>query len=233
MLRSRPNRKHAPLARVYADRVTATGPASDREWWMSTLAVVTSPAAAFRALRDESQGAVESREEPILAVVLLAGIASVLATEASGRLLDDVRFDIVVIPVWAFIAGALYGLVAYFLGGAALRLGVRAVGGKARAPGRRARHVLGFALVPLALSLVIWPPRIALYGTDTFRSGGGDDGAGGAVFEALELGFAAWSLVLLLVGVRAVYGWPWLRAAVPAAAAGLAIAAVGFIPSAL
>ena len=31
------------------------------------------------------------------------------------------------------------------------------------------------------------------------------------VFDALELGFAAWSAVLLLVGVRAVHGWTWLR----------------------
>jgi hypothetical protein len=27
----------------------------------------------------------------------------------------------------------------------------------------------------------------------------------------LELGFAAWSAVLLLIGVRAVHGWTWSR----------------------
>ena len=35
---------------------------------------------------------------------------------------------------------------------------------------RRARHILAFAAVPLALSLSVWPVRLAIYGTDVWRS---------------------------------------------------------------
>ena len=67
-------------------------------------------------------------------------------------------------------------------------------------------------MAPIALSLLlVWPLQLAVYGGDVFRRGGSDDGAGGRVFDVLELGFAAWSAVLLLVGVRAVHGWTWSR----------------------
>ena len=67
-------------------------------------------------------------------------------------------------------------------------------------------------MAPLALSLLLlWPLQLAVFGSDVFRRGGSDDGAGARVFDALELGFAAWSAVLLLVGVRAVHGWTWAR----------------------
>jgi hypothetical protein len=67
--------------------------------------------------------------------------------------------------------------------------------------------------VPFALSLVVWPVRIAVYGGDLFESGGSDTGAGNTVFEALELGFLGWSLALLLYGIRVVNAWSWGRAA--------------------
>ena len=68
-------------------------------------------------------------------------------------------------------------------------------------------------MAPLALSLVlVWPLRLALYGSDVFRRGGSDDGGRRRVSSTLlELGFAAWAAVLLLVGVRAVHGWTWSR----------------------
>jgi hypothetical protein len=95
---------------------------------------------------------------------------------------------------------------------------------------RRSRQLLAFASVPLALSLVVWPVKLAVFGSDVFRSGGSDSGTGGAVFAAIWLGFVAWSIVLLVVGVRSVHGWTWGRSAaacvlavvlVAAAAAGL------------
>ena len=78
---------------------------------------------------------------------------------------------------------------------------------------RRSRHVLALASAPLALSLLtFWPVRIAVYGRDLFRTGGDDYGRGDAVFGAVYLGFIAWSVWLLLVGVRTVHGWTWGRA---------------------
>ena len=74
--------------------------------------------------------------------------------------------------------------------------------------------------MPLGLSLVtFWPIRLAVYGEDLFRTGGDDYGRGDAVFGGVYLGFVAWSLLLLLVGVRTVHGWTWGRAAAAVALA--------------
>src|SRR5918996_718251 len=51
--------------------------------------------------------------------------------------------------------------------------------------------------------------RFALYGGDTFRDGGADEGAGETALLGLQLGFAAWSLGLIVLGVRVVHGWSW------------------------
>jgi hypothetical protein len=94
--------------------------------------------------------------------------------------------------------------------------------------------VLGFAAAPLALSLfVLWPVRLALYGSDSFRSGGSDSPTGNHVFDALQLVFALWSLALLVVGVRAVHGWSWSRAAAGVALSALTLAALVLVLSVL
>ena len=144
-----------------------------------------------------------------MAIVGLAGIASVLWTSVAGRLLDDPAIDGLLVAVWAFIGGAIYGLAVYFLVGAALYLGLRAAGSLGSY--RRARHLLAFACAPLGLSLVVWPVRLAVYGGDVFRTGGSDTGAGNAAFVAVELGFVAWALGLLLVGTRTLHAWGWAR----------------------
>jgi hypothetical protein len=68
--------------------------------------------------------------------------------------------------------------------------------------------------------------RLALYGGDAFRGGGADEGAGETVLLALQLGFVAWSLVLLGIGVRVVHGWTWLRTLGALAAALALLAAI-------
>jgi hypothetical protein len=54
---------------------------------------------------------------------------------------------------------------------------------------------------------------LAAFGSDLFRKGGSDSGVGGDVFLACQLGFLAWSLALLLYGVRTTYDWTWPRSA--------------------
>ena len=72
--------------------------------------------------------------------------------------------------------------------------------------------MLGLALAPLAASIAVWPIRLAVFGSDSFRSGGSDEGAGYWAFTALALVFLAWSLGLLVIGVREVFGWTVVRA---------------------
>jgi hypothetical protein len=199
----------------------------ERAWWLRVPAVLLAPTAVFAALRDDSTEAARARQEPISLVVGCAGIAYALDTPVSRHLLNDPASSTIVIPVWAFVAGALSGLFLYWLLGALLYGGVRAFGSLGSY--RRARHVLALASTPLALSLVaLWPIRIALYGTDLFRTGGDDFGRGDAIFGGFVAGFGAWSLLLLVIGVRAVHGWTWWRAtaAVSLAAVIPALAAV-------
>jgi hypothetical protein len=181
----------------------------DRVWLARALLVLIDPRPVFAALRDDSEDAARARQEPVLALGLLAGIASILWTSVAGRVMDDPAFDGLVVAVWTFIGGAFYGLFAYFAVGAALYGGLRAAGSLGSY--RRARHLLAFACAPLALSLVVWPVRLAVYGGDVFRTGGSDHGAGNAVFVVVELGFVAWALGLLLVGTRTLHAWTWLR----------------------
>src|SRR5262249_2399241 len=136
----------------------------------------------------------------ILAIILLAGIAGVLATSPAGRLLDDPNNDAVNVAIWAFLGGLLYGTLVYWLGG----LLVSAIGaaGRAQASYRQGRHEPGAALGPVALSLLtVWPVRLAVYGEDVFRRGGSDAGAGDKLFEALIVASFAWSFALVALGL--------------------------------
>jgi Yip1 domain len=199
---------------------------TERDWWLRTLLVLGSPRPVFAALRDDSDDAAAARQEPLAAIVFLAGIGGVFMTTIAGRLMDDPEYDALLIGVWAIVAGAIHGIAVYFVVGALVLLGGSFAGSVGSY--RRARHVLGFACVPLVASLAVLPVRLAVYGEDAFRTGGADSGAGADVFELVEVGFVFWAVALLAVGIRTVHGWPWPRAlaatAVPALAPALALA---------
>jgi hypothetical protein len=192
--------------------------ALERAWWHRTLAIFTRPREVFVALRDEPfDEAAPARSEPMLAIAWLAGIAAVLESSVGVHTLDTHvssgvlwKVDDLTFAVWVFLAGGAYGFVAYWLLGAAVYLGARGAGSFERY--RLARHLVVWAAAPVALSLVVWPVRLALYGGEVFRSGGSDTGTANAVFGAIEAWFGLWTLALLLLGIRAVYGFGWLRA---------------------
>jgi hypothetical protein len=173
--------------------------------------IIASPRTFFAGLGDDSREAAEARQEPVLAVVLLAGFAGVLSTSLAGRLLDDPEFrGFPAVLAWAFLGGGIYGIVVYWLGGLMVHALTRGFGGSSSY--RQARHVVGFAATPIALSLLlVWPVRLAIYGGDVFRSGGSDSGLGDTVFEALVIASFVWTLALVVVGVVAVSGVSWRR----------------------
>ena len=179
----------------------------EKGWLLRALLVLQSPRAVFAALRDDSDDAAQARQEPVLALVWLAGMAAVLAAPAMNDLMDDPARDAIVVAIIVFFAGGIYGLAAYFLLGAVLHRSVRAFGSQGTY--RRSRHLFAFAAAPLALALVTyWPIRIAVEGRDLFRYGGGDRGH---VFADVFYVFVAWTVVLVLIGVRTVHGWTWPR----------------------
>ncbi|HVU78600.1 MAG TPA: Yip1 family protein [Gaiellaceae bacterium] len=199
-----------------------------RDWWLRTLLVLQHPRPVFVALRDDSRDSAGDMAEPILLIVILAGIAGVLTTGTAATLNDTGDFDPGTIAIWAFFFGAVYGAFGYFAVGGLLHVAVKGLGSLGTY--RRSRHVLAFAAVPMALSLVLWPIKLALYGEAWFRTGGGDTHAGAAVFDLLTYVFFAWALVLLVTGVRSVHGWTWGRAvAATALALVVPVAVAGFL----
>jgi hypothetical protein len=193
-------------------------PAVERTWWLRAPAVLVAPRAIFASLRDDTDEAAEARQEPLITLAVLAGIAAVLPSPTFRRMLNDGSVSVSLVPVLAFVAGALYAVTTFWLGGGLLFGAARRLGSEGS--WRRARHTLALAATPLALALVVfWPVRIAAYGEDLFRTGGDDYGRGDAIFGGVYLGFVAWSVLLLLIGVRTVHGWTWGRAAAAVALA--------------
>jgi hypothetical protein len=212
---------------VDAEAPSAPRQSAEREWWLRTLAIFQSPWAVFEALRDESKEQAEARQEPVLALVLLAGLAAVLLAPSTGRLLDEGLVDnsFAVLAVLLFLTGAIYGAASYWIGGAALFVGLKGAGSQGSY--RRARQLLAFAAAPLVLGLVlVWPVRLAVHGSDTFRSGGGDTGTAVAIFEGILALLGAWALGLLVYGISVVERWRVLRAAVSLALMLLAVVIV-------
>jgi hypothetical protein len=181
-----------------------------RDWWIRTVFVLQSPRAVFAALRDDSNEAVGDRSEPVLLIIWLGGIAGVLATSTAGHLLDDNDYDGLLVAVWTFIAGGMYGAAGYWIFGGIFQIVLTRLGSLGSY--RRTRHLLAFACVPIVLSLVLWPVKLSLYGSALFHRGGADSSTGGDVFALLQLVFLGWAAVLLVIGVRVIHGWTLERA---------------------
>lgn len=185
---------------------------TDREWWARLPQLVISPAAFFREFRDQSREAMDARQEPLLAVAIVAGIPmflSIVALEPPYGKFD--ALSSVNLTLESVLGGMIVALSNLWLGGLLLYLGTRGFG--AESGFRLARHVVGFSTAPFAFALVlVWPVRLALYGMSLFRVGGGDEGAGGDVFIGIDAVFLVWTLALVVIGVRETQRWPWSRA---------------------
>jgi hypothetical protein len=215
--------------RVGAERAAA-GETAAREWWRRVPRLVTAPRSVFEALAEREEADVDARSEPVLAITILAGMAAMLLTPAWGEVMDDSTVDGLVLVVLTFIGGLLYGAAGYFLLGFVVWLGAKAVG--VETPFRIARQVVGFAALPLALSLVVLVPAIVFgYGEDWFRTGGDDEGAGRAVVVAIGLAFVAWSLVLVALGLRTTFRLPWQGVVGALGLAGVIVAAFAVLPT--
>lgn len=184
--------------------------ADQKAWFLRTLVVLQSPRSVFAAIRDDSDEVAEARQDAVGAIVWFAGMAGVLATPVASTILDDVEMDWELLAVWTFLAGGLFGFVFYFVLSKVMQVALRRLG--SRGSFRRARHMLAFAAVPVALAFFLyWPVRIAIYGEDLFQFDGSDGNTAGTVFAWAFYAFAAWALALLFVGIRTVHGWGWAR----------------------
>lgn len=169
----------------------------ERVWWARAMLVLLQPVAVFEELRDDSREAAEARQEAVLAIVILAGVAGVLSTSFAGTLLDREHYDGLDVALWAFIGGALEGVALYFVLGAIVY-----VGGAVAASAwsfRHARHVLAYSVVPLAVSLPVWAAALS-----TER---------GTAFDVVRALVLCWCAALLVVGVRTLHAWTWQRTA--------------------
>jgi hypothetical protein len=191
-----------------------TPEAVEREWWARLPRLLVAPAEVLAELRDESREAADARQEPLVAVTILAGVAmfvGLVALEPPFKH-TDIDFSIFNLVLETILGGALVALSNFWFGGALVYLGTRGLG--ALSGYRLSRHLAGLATAPFVLLLVSsMPVRLALYGIDVFKAEGSDAGAGGDVFIAIDALFLVWTLVLLLVGIKLTQRWSWGRAA--------------------
>jgi len=217
--------------RAGAERAAA-GEAAARAWWGRVPRVLTAPRPVFEALAETDDLDVDARAEPVLLIVILAGMASIILTPAWGTVMDDGTVDGLVLFVVTFVGGLLYGAAGYFFLGLALWLGARGVG--VEAPFRVARQLVAFAAVPVALSLAVVVPLIAIrFGWDWFRTTGSDTGTGREVVVGIGLAFMAWSLALVTLGLRTTFRLPWRGVIGALLLAGVLVAAFAVLPNAL
>ena len=179
-----------------------------RDWWLRTLLVLQRPRPVFVALRDEDPDAVAARAEPVLLIVWLAGIAAILADATTY--LDDATRDGVDLAIWVFAAGGISGAFAYFVVGWILYRVVRALGSHGTYPPlaarARVRRGADRALArPLAVQARALRRRLVPHRRARLRRRD-------VAFDVLAAGFCAWSVALLVIGVRSVHGWTWRRA---------------------
>jgi len=224
--------KRGTVADAEAHAGSDAAQARVREWWHLLPRVLTRPNDVFDALQEDDETDVEARSEPILLVVLVAGMAGILLTPAWGTLLDDQSLDWLVIAVITFIGGLFYGTAGYFLLGIVVWAGAHAVGFDLRR--RAARQLVAFCALPFALSFLITVPVVAIgFGYDWFRTGGSDDGVGRALVLGAAAILALWSLALLTLGLRRTFGLPWRAVAGALTLAAVIVAAIGVVPTVL
>jgi hypothetical protein len=176
---------------------------SERAWARRAALVLARPREVFEALRDDSAESAGDRQDVVVALAFVGGVAAALAT-ASGGALEDL--DPLETFVWLFATGFAYGFVGYWVLGWALAFVVDRLGG--RGSRRRTRHVLAFALAPLVLALPAW-----------------------LFFWPLLVLPWLWTLSLLVLGLAVAHRWSYRRAsaAVGLAVVWLGALAVGVL----
>lgn len=188
--------------------------AIERAWWSRLLRLLYAPAEVFAELRDESRDSADARQEPLVALASLAGIAMFIGLVALEPPYDryHVEMSAFNLTFESILGGVLVALSNFWLGGALVYLGTRGLG--AVSGYRLARHIAGLATAPFVLLLVlVVPVRLGLYGSDLFRATGSDSGIGGGVFVGIDALALLWTLALVLVGIRQTQRWSWARAA--------------------
>jgi hypothetical protein len=133
---------------------------NERAWARRAASILAHPREVLEALRDDSVESAADRQDVVVALAFVGGVAAALATAGAGAL-DDL--DPLESFVWIFATGFAYGFVGYWVLGWALSFVVERLGG--RGSRRRTRHVLAYALAPLVLALPAWllfPPLLAL-----------------------------------------------------------------------
>lgn len=193
---------------------TQSPDAIERAWWGRLPRILFAPAEVFAELRDESREAADARQEALVALTFLAGIAIFLGSVAIDPPYNRYYLDLSAFNLTfeTIVGGAVVALLNFWAAGAIFYLGARGLG--ALSGYRMARHIAGLATAPFVLVLLFaLPVRVGLYGTNLFHDHGSDSGAGGDVFVAIDTIALLWSLALAVIGIRVTQRWSWGRAA--------------------
>jgi hypothetical protein len=217
--------KPARAADVVGDARARSAEPLVRAWWARVPRMLWAPREVLVSLRSTDEDDETARQEPILAVLLLAGITAVVLM--GGTLIDDPSVDALVVAAVTFIAGAIYGAASYLVVGLGVLVGVRSA--SAESSFRQARHLVAFAAVPVAAAVVPVTLVVVLgYGLDWFR--GSAPSSATTVVLAVGLPFVAWTAGLLVAGLRVTYRLAWVGVATAIALGAVFVAVVAALP---
>ena len=222
--------KPAPAADRAAIPLRDAAAARERGWWRRVPRMLWAPREVLVALREDDEEDVVARAEPVLALVILAGIGAILLTPEWGSLLDDWRIDTTVAAVFTFLGGGMYGAVGYFLLGLVVYVGARGMGGELSF--RQSRQAIAFAAAPLALFAPIGILAIVLLaGEDYFHEF--LHGTGETAIRVIGAAFGLWAAALVVAGLRITHRLAWLGVAGAVLLAAVVVAAFAVLPGVL
>ena len=196
--------------------------AATRSPWLS---VWLRPRVTIRHLADTDP------RRHVLLLGAMGGIANSLSQAMQTNAGD--RTSLTAVVSSSVIGGTLIGIASLFVLALLLRWTGRWLGGQA--PALQLRTAMAWALVPTAVALALWAPRLAIFGHELFSVYTprlASDPALGVqllAFAVADLVLGAWTLVIAVAGVAAVQGFTVLRALASCALALLLLVAAVFV----
>lgn len=172
------------------------------------LSIWTKPRATIQQIVDTDP------ERFVLVLAAVAGFVKVL-DRASMKHLGD-RFEWPMIIAIAAVIGPIGGIISLYLGGFFLRWTGQWIGGKASS--QQIRTVLAWSSVPIIWTLLLWIPKIALFGQEQFTTKTPKIDSHPALafiffgFAAVEIIVGIWATIVFLKCLGQVQGFSAWRA---------------------
>ncbi|MDR6301426.1 Yip1 family protein [Mesonia maritima] len=154
------------------------------------------PSSAFRYIFENKM------YETTTILLILGGIVRAFNDKVQDNAGDDTSLGGILFG--SILFGGLLGWIAFYIYAAILSFAGEWLGGKAS--GKKFRTVIGWALIPSILGLLLLIPAILVFGKDIFSSSLSSDNLAYEIFYyifmAIYFSLQIWSLIIFIIGVK-------------------------------